>query len=276
MENGSSNEAPSSERHLQLVRLVLVAIAVPLLIVSWYLAKSDPHEKVFYVHLTLELSVGFLTFAAISWLIAYYARLTNPLGIVREFPRWLEDRPKNLIKRQFEECDRVHIIAVTLWRTLFDEPWFEEAFVKRIKAGKITRILILQPGGREIKRRQAQFRPNDERDLEGKNTKSNKKLVDIIEKSTNAPVEQFLKKYDYSPGMNWIRLGDTGYVVLLRELGGHSPGVAVSKAGLLFDHYEQVFEFMWSDERGRKGRKTPLPKKEGEEVGGTSIAIDPD
>lgn len=192
-------------------------------------------------------------------LIAAYVEWTS-LGIERYLQEWRDEQPN--LREEFRQAKIVDICAVTFWNSLFGEEWFKEAFRERIVArieGKDqeTRILILQPDGIEITRRQKEGRPPEEKpSLIERNRLAVGKLCDVLKEEKVKHTSSFLRYFDYSPGVNWMRVDDKGYLILLAygkrgvHRGGFSPCLLLQKSRsgggpTLFDVYNKNFLGMW-------------------------------
>ena len=62
-----------------------------------------------------------------------------------------------------------------------------------------------------------------------------------------------LRHFDYAPIGNWLRFGDSAYLVIhMHARGGFPPAIEIDSAGWLFHEFGRHFESMWED-AGRRG-----------------------
>jgi hypothetical protein len=208
--------------------------------------------------LLLNAGCGLLTIAVVSLLMRFYQlpeQAYPPLdfrksGIRRLVQDWVPSgKPSpELLEELFTQADTVEVAGVTLFNSFIGADWFAKRLANRIRdPEKTTRLLMLDPDGTEIRRREAE---RTGRTIKSRAESSRSKIREALAQSgvSDTAHSQFVRHFDYAPSVNWLRFGDTAYVVLLMYgRGGLSPAVELESDGWLFKKFAQQFASMWDE-----------------------------
>jgi len=227
--------------------LIMVFCAICFGILA-FLAAPKGHERLFSMHVFLELAVAFVSFAMIAIIVNWLrARQDDPLGVEQVYPKWLRRIPHGRIRSQFVQSDKVEVLGVSLYNSLIHDSHFETDLIKRLKdTTKRTRFLLLQEDGDEINRRNAEPRSSEGPSILDRNKSSHIAVKSALQKSRNGHSRDVLRSFDYSPPVTFMRFDKEAYVVFLSNRGGYSPAARVRSGSLLYKNYEELFDFIWN------------------------------
>ncbi len=163
--------------------------------------------------------------------------------VARLFEKWSTDLPdQKALTKQFADAKVVEIYGITFFNALIVSDEFPDILKQRLQdPNKTTRILLMDPNGEEIKRRNANSLPG--RDLQAK-AKRWHEILDPIAREYSS--KKFYFTFDYATTFAMLRFDDIAYVNLqLLTKCGSSPGLEVQENGWLFPHYKAEFERAW-------------------------------
>ena len=169
-------------------------------------------------------------------------------GVRRLIDDWLRERPTTMeLHDMFKNARDVQLLGVSLHNSLIGFEWFSRELARRLTDDtKSTQILLLDPNGNEIQRREAE---GGGRRLKGKALSSRDQIQDGLLKAEFSDSHAILRFFDHAPTANLLRFDDSAYVVLLMYgRGGQSPALELRSGGWLFEAYMRHFEAMWRDQ----------------------------
>lgn len=175
-------------------------------------------------------------------------------GITRIRQNWTDERPaSNELFEMFTHAEIVQILCVTFYRSLIGFDWFPIELTKRLKdPGKTTQILLLEPTGNEMQRRETE---NKGTRLQRRGKMSRDQVRQGLSGAGVADEKQILRFFDHAPAANIVRFDDRIYVVLLLHgQGGRSPALEATAGGWVFKRYIQHFTDAWRDTESRVPR----------------------
>jgi hypothetical protein len=238
--------------------LVLIGLAVSLLLCSWgswELGQAQgSHWKMWISNLLMNVSAGIIIIAIVAGLIRWFnvpereeSALAHSLGVLQAYPEWINSCPNgDFFREVFTAATEVGLMGVTLHNTIVHHDWFPRELQRRVSAKKKTRFLFLDPDGQEISRRENE---GSGRELKGRAHKTRDRIhagLDLAQINENERTN-IMRHFDFTPAVNWLRFGDTAYVVLLMYAkGGLSPALKLDSKGLLFKKYQSQFEDTWN------------------------------
>lgn len=272
-----TREAREPRRRLLLV--ICLLLALPLGLGAFFVAHLGNEESLhqFWMHVLLELSVALLSFAVISMIVnSLHERMHDPLGVDEVFRKWIREVPRASIRREFTTASEVEIIGISLYNSFIYKSWFEKQLVKRLNAGMHTRFLFLRKNGQEINRRNDEPRklePPTKLSVRDRNNLSHQAVERAHKESGNGHLHDVLRSFDYSPGVNYLRFGDVAYIVFVSERGGFSPALKVRKGSLLYQHYKEMFAFIWDRHNPKEMAAPRLPIQAKPDVGSDHIQL---
>lgn len=238
---------------------LLLAFAVGILAATGYTPQSIIKIQEWGTSLLINFACGLLIIGLVGLLMRWYQVPENSFsewhdtlheaGIRRIVSDWVQHKPtEEFFREVFSQADIVEIIGITLTNTLIGFSWFPEELAKRIKVPrKTTRLLFLKPDGVEIRRRESEGRGRSVRD---RATKAVEQIVNGLKMAGLAEEDysHHLRYFDYAPIGNWLRLGDSAYLVIhMHARGGFSPALEFDGDGWFFHEFERHFDSMWED-----------------------------
>jgi hypothetical protein len=230
------------------------------------LAASDPQRRVLavgavgsWLHSTLvNAGTGLIIVAVVAFMMHRWgiseagkgsgdAALRNA-GIGDVMSNWILERPSNSFYNLVRDAQILQVAGVTLYTTFIGCEWFPKALAERIKdPRKTTQILLLNPDGNELRRREAE---SAGRRIKDRSKAAVDQVIAGLELAGVGASDNgdHFRSFDHAPTVNFLRFDNLAYAVLLMHGdGGISPALQLTADGLLFERYLRHFANLWAD-----------------------------
>jgi hypothetical protein len=252
--------------------LVMIGLALSLLLCSWgswELGQAHgSHWQMWISNLLMNVSAGIIIIAIVAGLIRWFnvpereeSAVAHALGVWTAYPEWISNCPDgDFFREVFTAATEVELMGVTLHNTIVHHDWFEKELERRLSAKKKTRFLFLDPNGQEISRREKEGSGRELLERALKTRGIIHRGLDLAQINDNERTN-IVRHFDFTPAVNWLRFGDTAYVVLLMYAkGGLSPALKLDSKGLLFQKYQIQFEDIWKAKDQVQANKESKPE----------------